>query len=85
LTKCFTYTLRVCDQRTTDCGVFSCQRALGVQLSAVGRQTLVSVGVSGSPYAVCEGWLAVRSSRIVLYGPPSLAPRAMVGILRLHS
>jgi hypothetical protein len=26
LTKCFTYTLRVCDQRTTDCGVFSCQR-----------------------------------------------------------
>ena len=28
LTKCFTYTLRVCDQRTTDCGVFSCQRAV---------------------------------------------------------
>ena len=27
LTKCFTYTLRVCDQRTTDCGIFSCQRA----------------------------------------------------------
>ena len=30
LTKCFTYTLRVCDQRTTDCGVFSCQRTLEI-------------------------------------------------------
>jgi hypothetical protein len=33
LTKYFTYTLRVCDQRTTDCGVFSCQRASRISRS----------------------------------------------------
>ena len=36
LTKCFTYTLRVCDQRTTDCGVFSCQRTCGPRPTACG-------------------------------------------------
>jgi hypothetical protein len=42
LTKCFTYTLRVCDQRTTDCGIFSCQRARGPGRLADGPQNLCS-------------------------------------------
>ncbi len=41
LTKCFTYTLRVCDQRTTDCGVFSCQRA-GLLASPLSAPKFVS-------------------------------------------
>jgi hypothetical protein len=39
LTKCFTYTLRVCDQRTTDCGVFSCQRVASPRGSARRRRS----------------------------------------------
>jgi hypothetical protein len=48
LTKCFTYTLRVCDQRTTDCGVFSCQRFI--------RWTATSL-----PGAGCGGVRAQRT------------------------
>jgi hypothetical protein len=32
LTKIFTYTLRVCGQKTTDCGVFSCQRSCNLEI-----------------------------------------------------
>ena len=42
LTKCFTYTLRVCDQRTTDCGIFSCQRIRRRGLPPLRRDRLVT-------------------------------------------
>jgi hypothetical protein len=64
LTKCFTYTLRVCDQRTTDCGVFSCQRVAylpcGVQrkLFSCGRPSTRALALAqGIPTR--RSWLAM--------------------------
>jgi hypothetical protein len=69
LTKCFTYTLRVCDQRTTDCGVFSCQRvASPCGLAADASSTLAAVSKiyssGGGEYRARTGDLLVANQAL---------------------
>jgi hypothetical protein len=67
LTKCFTYTLRVCDQRTTDCGVFNCQRAVRTSLRV--PQILSSRSLRLASVARAKSGVPSVAHALRLYGP----------------